>query len=611
MADDPPGEDPFLSPLHHDRPGMPATTKPFAATLLPVMAALAANLVVTGCGTYPPEGGVSFEGSDGIGAVLRRFEVPPLDPGAPLLDQAMRRAALTDPAGSLRGITYNLSAGNRLPPGWIVQSPNVWGSAAAAVTYLPPDCDDCDGDFQLPSCRVAADCARGKCVALRASVVKPGQRPASFCLGHSDALIDRFYDLIVTAEKSVDILLLQPAPESRFRAGLRNAITRLAHGGRAVTMRIMIGSHPPEGVDVPGFGRELMRDAGAVSTSRLKLYVGATRSCNGEDTCGAYSWSHAKAIAVDGRAAMVGGHNMWSADYLLDAPVHDLSMQIEGPAARDAHGFADALWRFVCGRPSDDSLNVAYAFEAGAAEPQRGCLPTMAMVPPRPAAGGGQRVLSVGRLAKGIRQDFVDQSLVVQILMFGAARRTIRMVQQDIAFSLVGGVDQQWPGTTIDRMAELIAARGGDVYIVLADFGADGHISDYSNKIPLDLVVRRVRDTVGRQFGIAEPALSALVCRHLHLAPLRFGPDGSWPDRRPIGVHTKMWMVDDRVFYIGSENIYPTELQEFGYILESAAAVRTLRQEFWDKVWTWSRHAAISGAEAPRCVLEAEAPKPK
>jgi len=106
---------------------------------------------------------------------------------------------------------------------------------------------------------------------------------------------------------------------------------------------------------------------------------------------------------------------------------------------------------------------------------------------------------------------------------------------------------------------------------------------------------------------LLQPALIDLLCRHFHLAPYRFGPDASWPGDHPIGNHGKFWMVDDRYFYLGSDNLYPVDLQEFGYIVDSRAAAAELRQKYWDPLWHWSRAAAISGADAPSCVLR---PKP-
>jgi phosphatidylserine/phosphatidylglycerophosphate/cardiolipin synthase-like enzyme len=69
-------------------------------------------------------------------------------------------------------------------------------------------------------------------------------------------------------------------------------------------------------------------------------------------------------------------------------------------------------------------------------------------------------------------------------------------------------------------------------------------------------------------------------------------------------VHAKFWMVDERAFYIGSENLYPAELQEFGYIVEDRSAAAQVRRDYWDQAWKWSQAAAISGDGAPSCIFE-------
>ena len=79
--------------------------------------------------------------------------------------------------------------------------------------------------------------------------------------------------------------------------------------------------------------------------------------------------------------------------------------------------------------------------------------------------------------------------------------------------------------------------------------------------------------------------VNALLCSHVHLAPFRFGPDASWPGGKAIANHAKLWMVDDRVFYIGSDNMYPVNLQEFGYIVDDRqAAAEHAAAAYWDAV---------------------------
>lgn len=565
---------------------------------------MAAVFALAGCSLYPPAEGVTGSGRQGLDGIARLYDVQPLNPASvvPLTKQALGELEKTDPLRQLRSVTYELTQGNHLVPDWLIQTPNAWNLPARSVRVIPPDCPACRTDFRLPVCRRRPDCDSGPCVALAASVSRPGMRALRFCTGQSDAVVDRFYRLIVSARHAVDLTLLQPPPDGRFLAALRNAITWLAYAGRPVTVRIMIGNYPIAGTDVPGFLRALMRDAVAAPHSRLRLYVGKTRSCDGSPPCNTLSWNHSKIVAVDAKHAIVGGHNMWTGDYLLAAPVHDLSMEVEGPAAYVAHRFADALWRFVCSRPANDPLNLSYEAVARAGNYKRGCLSEITL--PRQAEGAeGTPILAVGRLAAGIRLGFDDQSLIARDLMLGAAKQTIRMAQQDVAFSEFGGSDKSWPDSALERMADLMAKRQGDVYLVLSNYGADGPVGTYSNRIPLDAVGDHIRSLVKARTGLTDADVSALLCRHLHLAPLRFGPDATWPDGRPIGLHAKFWMVDDHVFYIGSDNLYPVDLQEFGYIVEDRGTSAQIRHDYWEPLWRWSRRAAISGDDAPRCMF--------
>jgi phosphatidylserine/phosphatidylglycerophosphate/cardiolipin synthase-like enzyme len=328
------------------------------------------------------------------------------------------------------------------------------------------------------------------------------------------------------------------------------------------------------------------------------------RSCNREPPCGALSWNHAKIVAVDGRRAIVGGHNMWSADYLVDAPVHDLSMEVEGPAATDAHRFLDELWDFLCEQKPNERVNEWHATVAKALAGDAKC-PSRISLPRQPEArNGGVPILAVGRLATGIVPVFADQSLIARDLMLGAATKSVRMLMQDVAFA-VAGVNLSWPEHALDALAELLA-REGDVYIVLSNLNTAGPIGKYSMLVPIETVAMKMREKLRAHTALDDAALNDLLCSHLHLAPLRFGADATWPDNKPVGMHTKFWMVDGRAFYIGAENLYPSELQEFGYIVEDGKASQQVLRDLWEPARKWSQAAAISGSEAPACVFRQE-----
>ena len=582
------------------------------------IAAIVSALLLCGCVHLPGSAysdadaeaaGDALTNATSSAAIIRDWQILPLNPASPkpLLDQAMIQLAKTDPRQRYRGITYDLTRDNLLDSGWLVQTPNIWGKRAAEVGFFPLECiGDCDPDFALPICSRDAACAAagGVCARLDAFNATPERAGKRTCLGHSDGLVDRFYRLIAGAHEGVDITTLQPLPDYRFLAALRNAITALTRSGQTVTVRFLIGQYPSGGFNIEKFLEELVRDAKAIPGGRLTVYAAMMQSCAGEPSCGSFSWNHAKIVTVDGRAALVGGHNMWSPDYLVDEPIHDISMQLRGSAAADAHRYADRLWQFVCDREGGDGPPKSFMYRSGNEDVQPGCLPKIKLLAKPAGRTGSVPVLAVGRLGSGITSDFANQGDIARVLFFGAARHSIRVAQQDVAFSLPGESEPLYPELALKAWAEFMLAGRGDVYLVLSNPGALGRSkSTYSNGIALEAVAAKMLQVTQGLSSLSPSAVTDLLCSHFHLAPFRFGPDASWPEEQPIGNHGKFWMVDDRYFYIGSDNLYPVDLQEFGYIVDDRRAAAEIRRSYWDPLWKWSRPAAISGADAPSCVL--------
>lgn len=551
--------------------------------------------------------------STSLAALMRDRDIRPPDLSAPdPLQQLERELAKSDPTAAFAGITYDLTRGNTLAVDWLVQTPNRWGRRADDLTWFAMGCKDCEPDVSLPACITDADCNGGTCATVWPRT--PGRRSAArrVCLGHSDALPIRIHDLVAKARRSVDIVELQPAPTGRFTAALRAALAELAVSGRTVEVRVLIGQFPPTGVDAAAFLNELVRTVRDVPGSRVTVSVSAMRSCTVLESCNSFSWNHGKFIVVDGREAIVGGHNLWTEDYLTDNPVHDLSMQVQGPAAASASRFADRLWRYVCDNlDHKESISlVSYGPEARAFG-QR--CPAGLATGRAPASTGTVEIMGVGRLGAGITEDFANQSELARDLMFGAARKTIRVSQQDLGFRL-GRSDTLFPESALDRMIDLME-RGGDVYVVLSNAGSIGNGgSPYYNNVPLQALAKRLKDNVQKRIDTADPLaryairkgpdpVNALLCSRFHLASLRFGPDDSWPGNKTIANHSKLWMVDDRVFYIGSDNMYPVNLQEYGYLVGDPKAVDMLIESYWKPLWQWSSRAAVSGEGVETCIF--------
>lgn len=496
-----------------------------------------------------------------LAAIIRSRGVQPVNPASPegLLPQIVRELAKTDPDRRYRGITYNYTSGNALARDWIVQTPNAWGQEAKAVKP----------DTTLP---------------------------------------ERLRELIGSARIAVDIAMLKPAPDGAFLDAIKAGIANLALSGRPVEIRLLIGTYPlgPD-IDAKGVLEILAQEARAHPGSRLSFHVAAMRSCLGDEKCDSYTWNHAKFIAVDGARLFTGGHNFWAQDYFGKQPVHDLSLFMTGPAAADATGFANALWRFVCRRDARPAGNGAAQIVSllPGGEIGKECPARLQLPPSRPR--DQVKILSVARLGAGITEDFANQNDLARDLLLGAARKSIFISQQDLGFTL-GRTEPLWPESTLERLADFLIADLGNLFIVLSNVNARGPVGEsYSNGVALESVAKKIRAVVmARGKGLNEETAGALLCRRLHLAPLRFGPDASWPENKPFANHAKFFMVDERAFHIGSDNFYPVNLQEFGLMIENQRAAQQLKREYWEPLWRWSGKAAISGNGAASCVFEAK-----
>ena len=275
----------------------------------------------------------------------RGITVPDEDSPFPCSSSCDAKLAKSDPNGAFAGITYDLTGGNRLPTDWLIQSPTRWGRRADDLPFYALDCKGCDPDVLLPSCSTDADCpGGGTCGTVWAAAgTAPGGRKV--CFGHSDAMLLAVHDLVAGARRCVDIALLQPVPDTRFLGALRDGLNDLAASRRPVTVRVIVGQYPPDGSDAAALLAQLTSELRDIAGARLTIDVAAMHSCSASEDCDSFSWHHAKFIAVDGIVARVGGHNFWSEDYLIDNPVHDLSMRVRGPAAASASRFADRLWQ--------------------------------------------------------------------------------------------------------------------------------------------------------------------------------------------------------------------------------------------------------------------------
>ncbi len=73
------------------------------------------------------------------------------------------------------------------------------------------------------------------------------------------------------------------------------------------------------------------------------------------------------------------------------------------------------------------------------------------------------------------------------------------------------------------------------------------------------------------------------------------------------GNHSKIMIIDDEVYVVGSDNLYPGYLSEVNYLVEGIEAVDELIASYWTPLWRYSGPSALSGIDIDSYKTEAVA----
>jgi hypothetical protein len=176
----------------------------------------------------------------------------------------------------------------------------------------------------------------------------------------------------------------------------------------------------------------------------------------------------------------------------------------------------------------------------------------------------------------------------VAAAVFRQARHSIRISQMD--FGLLWEGTNHWSADVMAAIVDVLTdpERTVEVSLVLSECGAKTATSGpYSFGTTIPDVIAELRR------GIRSRSMTG----RMRIAPLRIAPHGDrWvhgEQSLAFANHAKVWIVDDRVFHVGSDNLYPHVLQEFGYVVESAAVTQGLLDDYWTPLWTYSARAGI------------------
>lgn len=423
-----------------------------------------------------------------------------------------------------------------------------------------------------------------------------GQNSSSVQPGAGDFIVQDVIDYISNAEAFVDITSLCQFPDLQFQQAIMKSLEALADSGRLVKVRILVGwftpadvmsGYPTQSEYITELIQPLIGKAG-----NLEIYVAAQQT-------NLLSWNHSKILAVDGKYCLLGGENMWTNDYLVNEPVHDLNVKLAGSTVYYMHKFIDSIWESVDGYIEPWWKSVYW--KSGMDTYETGCLPDCGLPAPltlQPERGD-VAVLGAGRYGDlGSYGQPADDALAYILNM---ATRSIYIAQED----LLAAADYWKPAMAAIAKAIM---NNVDVYIVLSnDHGKSGSGNTYSESTVAITAYMIFGYTYLSDFftssGMSWDDLQKLVCDKLHLTTLRFGPDNNWPNGYEFAQHAKFVMVDEAVFYVGSENLYPSNLIEYGVLLDDPAAIQAILTNYWQPLWKWSSKVAVSGSGAPSCIL--------
>eukprot|EP00929_Paragymnodinium_shiwhaense_P122078 TRINITY_DN9461_c0_g1_i1.p1 TRINITY_DN9461_c0_g1~~TRINITY_DN9461_c0_g1_i1.p1 ORF type:complete len:776 (+),score=186.07 TRINITY_DN9461_c0_g1_i1:79-2406(+) len=447
---------------------------------------------------------------------------------------------------------------------------------------------------------------------------------------HSSFFPKRMYDVIVRAQEFVDFTSLSP-PDGEFLETIQNALRDLYDNSKAngnkVVVRILFGNLPGMPCDcnklIKSFTENIEYEED--DDPPLKLWVGAWRKGT--------SWNHSKIIAVDGKYLFTGGHNVWDPHYLRRNPVHDLSFECEGDCAMDGHYFANEMWKFIIktdkglffnfvpdwvpwltetrvtignwpGGIGDHPPIYSVPYNMDKAQDAVKALLHGGEVTGDEASDGIVPMITCGRygaLHKCSATANPSDSAI--IAMLGSAQEIIRMSLQDLgppAIPMPGGgirgiPGSRWPHEYLKPIGIAIYDRGVDVEIVLSQPSScpgdcNPLMANYGNGWTATDVASEIIQAIQQARPDADDEkLRQTVRENLRVTFLKVSKDiDTWPDGARIGNHAKFFMIDDKGYYIGSQNLYIANLGEWGVFVDSEEATKQMREEYWDPMWEYS-----------------------
>jgi len=407
-------------------------------------------------------------------------------------------------------------------------------------------------------------------------------------------LADKMCEIMSKTTKWCDVMSLA-APDGYFREMFKTGLQNIARNAKGQTepviVRLMFANFLGLPMNCERVMKKLTEDLPA--DTNIQLWVGAWRY-------GA-SWNHSKVIAVDGKYLHTGGHNLWSDVYLKEDPVHDLSLEMEGDAAHDAHLFANDQWRWIQKKQDTllgqvlenipDFLPLVAKSRFIISEWPKGKAKEFApyyntsIVDYYEPPEGAVSVISVGRQGALVDNDRpADDAFIA---MIDASKNIIRMALQDLGpITLPGKIPLPgtgWPTAYFDAIARAIWMRGVDFEIVLSNADAkSGYTNGWSAADVASEIIKHIQKLAPEA---TDGELRQKVEDNLRISYIRHKDGKCYKSGIEVANHSKHFIVDDVCSYTGSQNLYVCDLAEWGVIIDDVGVTAKMMEDYWNPMW--------------------------
>lgn len=339
---------------------------------------------------------------------------------------------------------------------------------------------------------------------------------------------------------------------------------------------------------------------------------------NLEDAIEWSQWNHSKVAVSDYQHAIIGGMN-WDLDYVNPVDVddnglheptivvngtsynvsrlYDLSIKIEGEAAKEAGEFFDLLWRRniepIAVHLSDDCITSWYwfgNFYDCPLDAVRNYAPSN-IIPNYAVQGEAHNVFGLGRGNQGWGIGDIDYSADEAILeSLNVAQENIYISQHQLSNpkALLG----YYADEVINTLVKSIVDREVNLNIILSEpWGSlrGGPISEVYSYLDDKLYNYAQAKSNSQQQTVNEA-----LCR-LEFGSFRVPTANS--DQYIFYTHNKFLMIDEMAFYVGSQNLYPSgfrsstpgkiiDLNEYGLFVDDFTLAQQVKVNYWQPIWT-------------------------